>query len=479
MPSKLRQAGADGEVPRVQQVVAPVPEEEFYLSPDLTEAACTVRLPACPSATGDRSVFNMCWRDCVFHLAGYMLNGHPDGPSAEANIAISVQEIVFEEELHDMDTFQVYTHMSPTETGFIGDVYVFRGQKLVALCSDMVYKTATPRRGATSVKKTAAAAAAAAVFSASAFSASAQSSAQLPRAAMPLPSEPRRDNVVAVGATAGQPNNATTTKEVVAEVLPRVNKPQDVADLLLELIANETGWPVDVLEDNTELADMGVDSLMNIVLVSKIRAEKDIEILATKFRQCFTVADIRNQFANPRRAKQLKPLPLPATAPEDSVAEHADVQTGPEALPDRLEDDDWGDDDDMGTPLTNASTPVDISRPDSTESDMSLIDFKVPKPMMDVPLSAIGGGMTSTWTEKHVVEDFLIEGEEKEGVPYLFLFPDGSGLVTSFFQLPDLSTTNLCVYGLHSPWVKNPEDFTCTIEQATNLYLAAIRARQP
>ncbi|TIC91858.1 Bikaverin polyketide synthase bik1 [Colletotrichum higginsianum] len=436
MPSKLRQAGADGEVPRVQQVVAPVPEEEFYLSPDLTEAACTVRLPACPSATGDRSVFNMCWRDCVFHLAGYMLNGHPDGPSAEANIAISVQEIVFEEELHDMDTFQVYTHMSPTETGFIGDVYVFRGQKLVALCSDMVYKTATPRRGATSVKKTAAAAAAAAVFSASAFSASAQSSAQLPRAAMPLPSEPRRDNVVAVGATAGQPNNATTTKEV--------NKPQDVADLLLELIANETGWPVDVLEDNTELADMGVDSLMNIVLVSKIRAEKDIEILATKFRQCFT------------------PLPLPATAPEDSVAEHADVQTGPEALPDRLEDDDWGDDDDMGTPLTNASTPVDISRPDSTESDMSLIDFKVPKPMMD-----------------HVVEDFLIEGEEKEGVPYLFLFPDGSGLVTSFFQLPDLSTTNLCVYGLHSPWVKNPEDFTCTIEQATNLYLAAIRARQP
>ncbi|OBR08138.1 Polyketide synthase [Colletotrichum higginsianum IMI 349063] len=162
MPSKLRQAGADGEVPRDQQVVAPVPEEECYLSPDLTEAACTVRLPACPSATGDRSVFNMCWRDCVFHLAGYMLNGHPDGPSAEANIAISVQEIVFEEDLHDMDTFQVYRHMSPTETGFIGDVYVFRGQKLVALCSDRVYKTATPRRGATSVKKTAAAAAAAA-----------------------------------------------------------------------------------------------------------------------------------------------------------------------------------------------------------------------------------------------------------------------------------------------------------------------------
>ncbi|OBR08139.1 Beta-ketoacyl synthase [Colletotrichum higginsianum IMI 349063] len=205
---------------------------------------------------------------------------------------------------------------------------------------------------------------------------------------------------------------------------------------------------------------MGVDSLMNIVLVSKIRAEKDIEILATKFRQCFT----------------LKPLPLPATAPEDSVAEHTDVQTGPEALPDRLEDDGWGDDDDMGTPLTNASTPVDISRPDSTESDMSLIDFKVPKPMMNVPLSVIGGGVDDF---NYVVEDFLIQGEEKEGVPYLFLFPDGSGLVTSFFQLPDLSTTNLCVYGLHSPWVKNPEDFTCTIEQATNLYLAAIRARQP
>ncbi|KAL0938411.1 polyketide synthase [Colletotrichum truncatum] len=445
--------------------------QECFLSPDLTEAACSIRLPACPSATGDRDAFNMYWRDCVFHLAGYMLNGHPDGPAGEANIAVAVQEIIFEEELNDAETYQVYTHMHPTETGFIGDVYVFLGQKLVALCSDMVYKTVTPRRGVTGGKKTT-----------TMVSGRAQIPAR-PRVILP-PSEPKKD-AVALGTAAAEPKSAIKEAAEVQGVkfndkketqvnstaaVPPAHQQQDVANLLLELIANETGWPVDVLEDSTELADMGVDSLMNIVLVSKIRAEKGIEISATKFRQCFTVADIRNQFGSKTTTSKAA-----EASHKDCVAEKADVETSPAPLPDQLDDDGWGDD--METPFSNDLSPVEILRPDSTETDVSLINFKVPK-TMNATLSAVNGGDGFNLDGKYVVEDFLIQGEEKEGVPYLFLVPDGSGSVTSFFQLPQLST-NLCVYGLHSPWVKNPEDFTCTIEQATDLYLAAIRARQP
>ncbi|KAK1580585.1 LOW QUALITY PROTEIN: polyketide synthase [Colletotrichum navitas] len=354
--------------------------EECFLSQDRTEAACTVRLPASPSATGERDAFNMYWR--------YMLNGHPDGPPTEANIAVAVKEILFEDNLNSTDTFQVYTHMHPTESGFIGDVY------LIGLCSDMVYKTVSPRRAGSKTKK------------------------------------------------------------------PATQKQQDVADLLLELIANETGWPVEVLEDNTELADMGVDSLMNIVLVSKIRAEKGIEISAAKFRQCFTVADIRNAFGN-------RATPPPAV--EAAVAGQAKTETGfvdeiPEIALDSSGDEGWGSE----TSSSPVDGPVIISRQESTDTDMFIVDRK--------SAESIESGFNQDG--KYVVEDFLIQGEAKEGVPYLFLVPDGSGSVTSFFQLPQLST-NLCVYGLHSPWVKEPEAFTCTIEQATELYLAAIRARQP
>ncbi|KZL80200.1 polyketide synthase [Colletotrichum incanum] len=437
--------------------------QECFLGQDRTESACTVRLPSSPSATGDRDAFNMYWRDCVFHLAGYMLNGHPDGPLGEANIAVAVQEILFEDELTHTDTYKVYTHMTPTQTGFVGDVYVFRGEELIALCSDMVYKTVTPRRVVPGAKKITATSLAAARNPA-------QSAITLPVS----DSKPAAVSPVATSFKVSAPptqiadvppeNNLKKKDEQVASraaPAPDQNN-HDVANLLLELISSETGWPVDVLEDNTELADMGVDSLMNIVLVSKIRAEKGIEISANKFRQCFTVADIKRQFGS----KSTTPVAA-ETAAKETITDVA-----VEIVSDNMEDDDWGDE----TLSHPVCTPVAISRPGSTETDMSAINFKPPK--TTDPVLLVDGENDFNLDGKYVVEDFLIQGEEKDGVPYLFLFPDGSGSVISFFQLPQLST-NVCVYGLHSPWTKEPDAFTCTIEQATNLYLAAIRARQP
>ncbi|KAI6355512.1 hypothetical protein MCOR25_008158, partial [Pyricularia grisea] len=410
--------------------------QECWLSQDQREAACTIRLPSSPSATGERDAFNMYWRDCVFHLAGYLLNGHPDGPTEESNIAVAVKEIAFEEELTDVDTYQVYTRMEPTEAGYLGDVFVFKGEKLIGLCSDVAYKTVYPRRAGHRLA----------------------AAAPVKEQHVALRCPPNRNynhHSTHSTSTPFQPKEAAIKKAIcpsydimtsgssesnVPTTKPQVN---DVAELLLELVSEETGWEKEELDNDTNLADLGVDSLMNIVLASKIKSEKGIEISAAKFRTCLTVADIRREFG--------------ATAIRAPTEEQ--YQRG-RAESIRSSQSDSSD--------SESSYDVVSSRSDSSDSGM-MVEIDPPK---EQPRS------TSNFDGKYVVEDFLLQGEEQEGVPPLFLFPDGSGSVTSFVQLPNLAS-NIAVYGLHSPWVKDPKAFNCTIEEATGLYLAAIRTRQP
>ncbi|TLS25361.1 hypothetical protein PpBr36_06867, partial [Pyricularia pennisetigena] len=412
--------------------------EECWLSQDGREAACTVRLPSSPSATGERDAFNMYWRDCVFHLAGYLLNGHPDGPKEEANIAVAVKEIAFEEELTDGDTYQVYTRMEPTEAGYLGDVFVFKGEKLVAICSDVMYKTVYPRRAghrpvvAAPVKGQEVALTPPRNDDCNHHSAHSTSVPFQPREALVEKTTCSSHGSITVSPGPYQ-SNAPTKSQV------------DVAEILLDLVSEETGWEKEELDNDTNLADLGVDSLMNIVLASKMKSEKGFEISAAKFRTCLTVADIRREFGS-TAARAPSPQQLQEEESANSVCSSLNDSSDTESGYDMFS---------LRSDQSDSERMVEIDPPPKQESKT-----------------------TTNIDAKFAVEDFLIQGEEQEGVPPLFLFPDGSGSVTSFVQLPNLAS-NIAVYGLHSPWIKEPELFNCTIEEATELYLAAIRARQP
>lgn len=66
----------------------------------------------------------------------------------------------------------------------------------------------------------------------------------------------------------------------------------------------------------------------------------------------------------------------------------------------------------------------------------------------------------------------------KRATKTLFLFPDGAGSATSYVTLPKISD-DLRVYGLNSPYLKNPQDFQCALGDITDSYIAEIRRRQP
>ncbi|EMC94983.1 hypothetical protein BAUCODRAFT_521116 [Baudoinia panamericana UAMH 10762] len=82
----------------------------------------------------------------------------------------------------------------------------------------------------------------------------------------------------------------------------------------------------------------------------------------------------------------------------------------------------------------------------------------VPKPK--VPLSVILQGDPTT--SKHVV----------------FLFPDGSGAGTAYGTLPVLGNS-ICLIGLNSPFLRQAQDFTCSIERMARLWYDELRRLQP
>ncbi|RMZ83864.1 hypothetical protein DV737_g1487, partial [Chaetothyriales sp. CBS 132003] len=60
----------------------------------------------------------------------------------------------------------------------------------------------------------------------------------------------------------------------------------------LRLIASETGLDLEDLSGNAAFAEMGVDSLMSLVLSEKIHAELGIEVKASIFLECVTVQEL-------------------------------------------------------------------------------------------------------------------------------------------------------------------------------------------
>ncbi len=61
----------------------------------------------------------------------------------------------------------------------------------------------------------------------------------------------------------------------------------------LNLIARETGLDVDDFSDESTFVELGVDSLMSLVLSEKFRNELDLEIKSSLFLECTTIGDLK------------------------------------------------------------------------------------------------------------------------------------------------------------------------------------------
>ncbi|KAF2206529.1 hypothetical protein CERZMDRAFT_52991 [Cercospora zeae-maydis SCOH1-5] len=71
----------------------------------------------------------------------------------------------------------------------------------------------------------------------------------------------------------------------------------------------------------------------------------------------------------------------------------------------------------------------------------------------------------------------VLQGSPSSAATVVFLFPDGSGAGTSYGTLPRVAE-DVCLIGLNSPFLRQAQDFTCSIERMARLWIDEVRKFQ-
>lgn len=107
---------------------------------------------------------------------------------------------------------------------------------------------------------------------------------------------------------------------------------------------------------------------------------------------------------------------------------------------------------------------------------VSDFDVDIPEPVGSMAENLQSASSPSTG--QHPPATSMILQGTKHYPNTFFLFPDGAGSATSYVTLPPISP-DLRVYAINSPYLRNPQDFQCALQDITGPYIAEIRRKQP
>ncbi|GIZ49851.1 hypothetical protein CKM354_001287000 [Cercospora kikuchii] len=204
---------------------------------------------------------------------------------------------------------------------------------------------------------------------------------------------------------------------------------------ILQIISQEAGTLVQDLLDSTSLTDLGVDSLLSLVIASRLREELDINLPhVSLYAECDTLGCLRARIME--------------------LAENVDDQT----------DD------------TVSESPSDNS---SSKSSWPLSEFSPLETPLTPPEVILGEKPWNATIEPQTAASYIIQGNMETSTQRLFLFPDGGGSATSYMKLPSISQS-WAVVAFDSPFMRKPHLMQGTsLDALLETYLAALRQRQP
>lgn len=234
---------------------------------------------------------------------------------------------------------------------------------------------------------------------------------------------------------------------------------------ILEIISQEAGVAVQDLSENADLADLGIDSLLSLIISSRVQEELSIEISHTSlFVESDTIGGLK--------AVVERLVGHPNVDNDDASSESASDSSSTRSS--------W--------PSSAASLPeTPLEVPDI--SITSSVATPTARPLF------IQGKLSGVWNNLYI-QLLTDTGTTKTATERLFLFPDGGGSATSYANLPLLSP-DWAVIAFDSPFVRcvcflitmtlkfsqatrNPQLMEkSTLDALLETYLTALRSQQP
>ncbi|KAL8703406.1 MAG: hypothetical protein Q9201_003409 [Fulgogasparrea decipioides] len=302
----------------------------------------------------------------------------------------------------------------------------------------------------------------------------------------------------------------------------------------LKIISQETELPLTELLDDCLFADIGVDSLLSLQIVGKMREILDIDLPNSVFLDQPTIGELRlylSQFGGEKSSSGMTSTSgsaeddidgyhdyrsdssvscmelVESTKPMDAVSPSDLAASQPKAIMKLIRttvaeqmgvglEEIVGSNDLLSLGLDSLMTIVilgilreqtGLDLPANLFLEHPSIDavekfLQSATPQFHGKVNAVRSsrkpGTSTPATPPPRAVSVLMQGKPRTASTTLFLLPDGSGSATSYAYIPAVDP-RIAIYALNSPFMTDPSEFTNGIPGIASLYLAEIRRRQP
>ncbi|OCL13959.1 putative polyketide synthase [Glonium stellatum] len=234
------------------------------------------------------------WIDSVSHLAGLIMNGSDMSNTKDFfYVTPGCGSFRLAKPLEPGARYRNYVRMFPTqETGlYAGDIYIFQDEVIVGMVGQIKFRR-VPRLlmdqffSPPDAKKGS---------SGHGVSRSAPSRAPKETPAPKLVQKPSEKSAIEQLPTPKAVEKAPepAPQSAKPDVTPAINESNSVVVDCLRLIAEETGLEPSELTNDAQFVEIGVDSLMSLVLSEKFRNELQVEVKSSLFLECPSIGELK------------------------------------------------------------------------------------------------------------------------------------------------------------------------------------------
>ncbi|KAM0716792.1 hypothetical protein Q7P37_008237 [Cladosporium fusiforme] len=400
--------------------------KEAYVSQDFEEAAAEVVLQSDP--TGTQFTTSPYWTDSLAQLCGFVVNGNPSRPKDITYMMASLGSYIQTGQIVPGKSYFTYSRISDRAQDLVYcDTFVFDEDRLIIQSTNCVFHRVQNVILERLLGKPASS-------SVPALASDQPRSKRSPQEARSMPGQ----------ANAQKPESAIAT---TSPVLESGSSEQGMFQALIAAIVKTTGGELSELNDDTELADIGVDSIMAIEIVAYVKDATNQDLPLSFVLEYPTIGNLRCAF-DEDVSSEFTDSEVTSGTPNssESVTSEEDLP-GPEEHAFKEPKDE--------SPL--ARRDMDISNDQSL--DRSVLDDGAPQPRVRIS---------------------LLQGRPVRGKPKFFLIADGSGSIATYIHLPP-AKVKMPIYGVDSPFLHCPSRFTpeAGIPAAAKWIVEALVKAQP